>query len=216
MLKALAIKELRESLGIVALAALGLGYVFLDLIGVAMMPWTYAGQTYFPFSAGAQVFSQALCLGAFALLLGFRQTAWELHNGTFYFMLHRPLPRRIVIIVKLMVGTILVLLLNALFVGIYGWWAATPGTQPTPFFWSMTLPAWKLGLAIIPVYLGAFLSGMRPGQWFGSRLAPALTGIAAGYAVYVMPWWWLSSIIWVASVVFFTVSIFYYSSERDY
>ena len=216
MLKALAIKELRESLGIVALAVLALGYVILGLIGVTMLPWQSAGQPYFPFSADAHSFSQAVVLGAFILLLGLRQTAWELHNGTFYYLLHRPLPRWVVFAVKLVVGTALVLVVNALFVGIYGWWAATPGTHPTPFFWSMTLPAWKLGLAMVPVYLGAFFSGLRPGQWFGSRLAPAVTGIAAGFAVTGMPWWWLSAIIGIAAVSLMLVGIFYYTRVRDY
>jgi len=131
MLKALAIKELRESLGIVALAVLGLGYVLLGLIGVAVLPWQYAQQPYFPFSAGAYHSGLMFCLAALAVLLGFRQTAWELHNNTFAFLLHKPLPRGIVFAVKLVLGAILLLVINALFIGVYGWWAATPGNQST-------------------------------------------------------------------------------------
>jgi hypothetical protein len=40
----------------------------------------------------------------------------------------------------------------------------------------MTLPAWTAWLAISAVYLGAFLSGLRPAAWLGTRLAP-LVGV---------------------------------------
>jgi len=41
----------------------------------------------------------------------------------------------------------------------------------------MTLDAWKLSVALIALYLGAFLAGIRPGRWVGTRLLP-LAGVA--------------------------------------
>ncbi|MDZ4658438.1 MAG: hypothetical protein SH868_12745 [Bythopirellula sp.] len=216
MIKALAIKELREALGLLALGVVGIAYMTLSLIGMAILPGSYAEKPYFPFAADAHALMQTVILGAFSLLLGFRQTAWELHNSTFCFILHRPLARRIVFVVKLAVGMMLVVLLNTLFVAVYGWWSATPATHPTPFFWSMTLPAWKTGFTMVLVYLGAFLSGLRPGNWFGSRLAPAAAGIlAAGFASSI-PWWWLSVVVWLSGIVVLLIGIFYYCQQRDF
>lgn len=211
MIKSLAIKELRELLGLVALAAVGLGLVAIEVTGMG------PGQPmYFPFSSGSHQSGQAMCMGALALLLGFRQTAWELHNGTFYYLLHRPLPRRTVLAVKLAVGALCLVAVNAAFVGIFGWWAATPQTHPTPFFWSMTLPAWNVGLAMLPVYLGAFLSGIRAGRWFGSRLLPAVAGILVTAAAMLLPWLTLGALLALATSAVFVVCIFYYGQVRDY
>jgi hypothetical protein len=40
----------------------------------------------------------------------------------------------------------------------------------------MTEPAWRLWIAMPTIYLGAFLSGLRPASWFASRLLPAFAG----------------------------------------
>ena len=42
----------------------------------------------------------------------------------------------------------------------------------------MTAWAWQLWLCMPLVYLGAFLSGIRPARWFGTRLMPL---VAAGF-----------------------------------
>ena len=36
----------------------------------------------------------------------------------------------------------------------------------------MTIPVWLTWLAVGLVYLGAFLSGIRPAAWWGTRLMP--------------------------------------------
>ena len=47
-----------------------------------------------------------------------------------------------------------------------------PGTHASPFFWWMTANAWvALGFIAI-VYPAAFLTGLRPARWFGTRLLP--------------------------------------------
>src|SRR4029079_19201373 len=97
---------------------------------------------------------------------GLRQTAWELGQGTYFFLLHRPLPRTRVFALKLFVGGILVVTFGALLILIYAMWAATPGHISAPFDWRMTGSAWNLWLTTPLVYVGAFLSGVPPARWF--------------------------------------------------
>ena len=65
-------------------------------------------------------------------------------------------------IVKLFVGAADVLAVNSFMLGLYGWWSATAGNHPSPFFWSMTLPSWTLGVSLLLVYLSGFLCGGAP------------------------------------------------------
>ncbi len=140
MYKALAIKELRESAGLIALALLCTIGIVGPLMGVAVVPGRGAHQAWYPFVNALHLQDQGWMLGLFALALGLKQTAWEMHQGTFCFMLHRPLPRNTVFVVKLLVGTLAVMMVNVFLIGLYGWWASTAGKHPSPFFWSMTVP----------------------------------------------------------------------------
>ena len=80
-------------------------------------------------------------------------------------------------------GAGLYLAFSAVPILVYAWWAATPGTHAGPFEWSMTLPAWQLWLSITAIYLAAFLVGMRPARWIGSRLLPL---VAVGLFVLLL------------------------------
>jgi hypothetical protein len=71
----------------------------------------------------------------------------------------------------------------------------------------MTLPV---------VYLGAFLSGIRPGHWFGSRLVPLVAAIFIAIASASLPFAWLTALISLIAMVAFAVGIFYYIDRRDY
>ena len=75
---------------------------------------------------------------ALAIALGFRQSAWEPHQGTALYLLHLPLSRRTIILTKLITGIGLLLVCTLLPILIYAIWAAMPGTHPGPFEWSMT------------------------------------------------------------------------------
>jgi hypothetical protein len=216
MLKTLAVKELRESAGIVALAVLGMAYALAELTATHLLPWQGSRLYSYPFVGDRLNFFLAVIAGGFGIALGMKQTAWELGRNTFHFLLHRPLARRQVFYCKLLVGGILVLLFSAALVLLYAWWAATPGNVQAPFFWSMTIPAWQFCVAILPVYLGAFLSGIRPGQWFGSRLLPLAAGILMAFCAVKSPWWWLGIVISLAGIAMMTASILHYVHRRDY
>jgi ABC-type transport system involved in multi-copper enzyme maturation permease subunit len=148
-----------------------------------------------------------------AIALGFRQSAWEPSQGTAQYLLHLPLPRRGIYLTKLMTGIGLLLACTLLPILIYAAWAATPGTHPGPFAWSMTGPAFRTWLVMPVVYLGAFASGIRPARWFGSRLLPLVAVAIPCIFACAVPFWWLvgfpvllivaavlvSDILWVAS-----------------
>ena len=124
-----------------------------------------------------------------ALALGFRQSFWELRQGTFPFLLHRPLSRRAIVLTKLGSGAGVLLLCTALPIAIYGAWAATPDTHPGPFEWSMTGPMVQLWLYTPLVYAGAFASGIRPARWFGSRLFPLISVAIPIFLLQFAPHW---------------------------
>jgi hypothetical protein len=217
MLRALVVKELRESAGLVAVAGLASAYVLADMTGIRLMPWQSTGydQT-FPFVRDTLNSYLILVAGGLAILLGLKQTAWESWQGTFFFLLHRPLSRRRVFGAKLVVGGGLLLLVSGALILIYALWAATPGTHASPFFWSMTVPAWQLWYSFLLLYFGAFLSGIRPGRWFGSRLAPLVAGAVLAAVASAVPWWWLSVAIVLAASAIALPTIFYYVEVRDY
>jgi hypothetical protein len=67
------------------------------------------------------------------------------------------------------------------------------------------------------VYLGAFLSGVRPARWFGSRLGPAIAGGVLVFAIAVLcPWWWLTAIVVAAFAAIMLAAIAFYVNWRDY
>jgi hypothetical protein len=216
MHKALVVKELRDSAGLIALAALGAVYALAELTGTRLLPWLYGGIGEYPFFNDSLGFYFWLVAGGLAILLGFKQTAWEVAFGTYYFLLHRPVDRRRIFGHKLLVGFALVVALSAAFLLAYAYWAITPGHLAAPFLWSMTLGAWQMWAALPTVYFGAFLSGIRPGRWYGTRLLPLVAAIFIAVIATYMPWFWLTVIISLAASALLVLDIFYYVRERDF
>jgi len=215
MIRALAIKELRESAGLAVLGVLCAIGIVGPLMGITVVPMGGSMRSWYPFVNELHLSSQALALGFFAFLLGLKQTAWEIHQGTFQFLFHRPMPRHLVFAVKLVIGAVIVLVINAFMIGLFGWWSATPGNHASPFFWSMALPSWKLGVSLLLVYLGAFLSGVRQARWFGTRLVPMAFSIACVYTTYLSPWWWSSLATGISSAAVLLTAIFYFIRISD-
>src|SRR5437867_2133155 len=79
-------------------------------------------------------------------------------------------------------GDVLLFLCSVPPVLFLAWWAVTPGHHPSPFLWSMTDQTFRLILATPLLYLGAFLSGLRPARWWGTRLLP----LACAYVAAVL------------------------------
>lgn len=192
-MKALAFKELREVLGITTIALGCYLALAVNAMGARVFDWVPvmpAGTHEVPFLGANFIWFFTFISVVFAVALGFRQSAWESARGTFLFLLHRPLRRETIFIVKLAMGIGVLLVCASLPIVVYGMWAAVPGHHASPFEWSMTTSTWRFTLLLPLLYLGAFLSGLRPARWFGTRLLPLVAAILILVLLYVLPWWW--------------------------
>jgi hypothetical protein len=182
MFKAMAMKELREVRGI-GLLALG-SNVYLVAAIVNPRFFLPGSREPVPFVDDGFFMSWFLLISAVtAIALGLRQTLSESIHGTYPFLFHRPADRRWLIGMKLLVGLAVHLATGVVSIVGYAVWAATPGTHASPFEWSMTMPAWQIWCSMTLVYLGAFLTGIRPGRWYGRLFALAAGGMLAFVAV---------------------------------
>lgn len=168
MFRAMVVKELRETRGIVLLALAAYGVV-LWYQAAQLLKWR--PQT-MPFADDGFILGYIWVSGGLAIALGMRQTLGESIAGTYSFLFHRPATRRWLIGVKMLAGVVVYLLGGLLPILVYGMLVATPGTYASPFTWAMAEPALLAWLAITVVYFGAFLSGIRQGRWLYSRLFP--------------------------------------------
>jgi len=182
MFRAIALKELREVRGIAILVFLAAAYLMINRDKASFFP---AGSIFYrlpeatiPFVTDGIMQGLTLLAGVATIAIGLRQTLGESIRGTYVFLYHRPVGRGRLIGVKLLVGMAVYLAATGVPLLGYAIWAATPGTHPSPFFWSMTLPAWLTWFSMTILYFGAFLSGVRPGRWFGSRLLPLMAAAA--------------------------------------
>jgi hypothetical protein len=170
MLKAMLWKEIRDLRGWFALAIVAQLYLTGVATGLEFGPLRAGGGV--PFVDDFVTYYFFFVAIGFAVVAGLWQTLLESLRGTYAFLLHRPAPRSQLFGVKLLVGSLATFIVATLPVLIYACWAATPGNHASPFFWPMSLWAWQLAIATPIVYLGAFLSGLRPARWFGSLLFP--------------------------------------------
>jgi hypothetical protein len=219
-MRALAVKELREVAGITAIALAAYLALVINLMGAKVFDWIPgmpAGTTGVPFADGDFTGFFTVISVLFAVALGFRQSAWESGKGTFLFLLHRPTSRNAIFLTKLVAGAGALFGCACLSIMLYGWWAAIPGHHPSPFEWAMTESAWRLALEMPLLYLGAFLSGLRPGRWLGTRLLPLLAAALVVIVLNMVPWWWpLSLPIVVALCALLVANICFVARARDY
>jgi hypothetical protein len=207
----MALKELREIRGIAMLSlviyALLLVNVIaprssLNLLRLAGL-WGERNQqgSLLPLVNDAFVFRFHVVSAALAIALGLWQSLSETVRGTYPFLLHRPVSRRWLIGMKLLVGMAAYGICAAVPLFAYILWAATPGTHAGPFEWSMSWPTWVGLLAITLLYLGAFLTGIRPGRWYVSRLLPLVTATVGVVVAAAMCWAFYQAPLWVCLAV---------------
>jgi hypothetical protein len=217
MLKTLAWKESRELMPLVSLALIAQGLMFVVPGNFLwLIPWNESRDVV-PFVARSLVNWMLYLSGFAALALGFWQTLWETGRGTFLFLLHRPLSRTTVFSVKLAVGFAATLIITGLPILLHALWAATPGTHASPFYWSMTVWAWLIWFRMPVIYLGAFLSGLREGRWFGTRPLPLMAALLTMMIITVIDRWPLASLAVTLLVEACYLLVIYRVAEaRDY
>ncbi len=190
---ALLSKELRECALYACLALLVQIHYLGAGMGLPLIPFLDAGRGFeIPFLANNNsgretTFTMIVIVAAIAF--GLHQSVWESWRQTALFLLHRPLPQSQIFLTKLAAGGLLLLGVSALPLLVYSLWAATPGTHASPFFWGMTDSWWRsVGIAVI-CYLGAFLTGIRPARWLGSRTWPLIASVVLALGLKYAPIW---------------------------
>jgi hypothetical protein len=217
MLKSLARKEIHELLPLAAGGVLLQLYVVSAAMGMRLGLIERNSIGDIPFVQDSMSGWFFFAAGGLALALGWWQTLLESTRGTFQFLLHRPLAREAIFGTKLAVGFLITLALSFLPVAAYALWAASPGTHPSPFEWSMTINDWQWACQMPILYLGAFLSGLRPGRWFGSRLFPLAGAVAAMTVCQMLSgWWWAELLASLATMGCFVNVILYVGRTRDF
>jgi hypothetical protein len=225
MFKALALKELRETAWIVAVAAAAYIYMAGGLLGYRVLPGPGDGYRHWSRSfvdiLEANLSMFVMVSAGLAAGLGIRQAVAESSRGMWQFLLHRPAPRRWIVGGKLLVGMTLYLTLAAAPILVLSLWRSIPGTHPSPFEWSMMSDHWLTWYVLTPLYLGGFLAGLRPGRWVGTRLWPlAGTGIVVLGAVGAAVAWrdsWILAIAAIAVLDFLLfISVFHVAETRDF
>jgi hypothetical protein len=81
----------------------------------------------------------------------------------------------------------------------------------------MTGFAWRLCFLLPLLYLGAFLSGLRPARWYGTRLLPlAACGLLAGFLATFAWWWPLGFLLAVLLYTALVIGVCHVARVRDY
>jgi hypothetical protein len=221
MLKALALKELRELAPIAGLALCVYALIVARATGVELFFFQWWPRAYneVPFVTDSFADMIVLVSACLAVALAVRQTIGESRRSTWHWLLHRPLTRKQIIFVKLAAGVAVYLVCGALPILWYAGWAASPRTHPSPFYWSMTAEtceAWALSLSL---YFAAFLCGLWPAHTVGPRWAPVVGMGAAIMFGYMTLSPISTAAIWVLPLVLIGLtvsSIFYISRIRDF
>ena len=226
MIRALAMKEWRETWAFGALA-LGAYLLYLgNLTGLGgpllrSLWWSARGAAgrppELPFLQDNFTSTTGLVGCLLAIALGFRQSAWEPHQGTALYLLHLPLSRRTILATKVLSGIALLLACSLAPILLYGTWAAWPQTHPGPFEWSMTGDALRTWSILPLVYLGAFASGLRPARWFGTRLLPLAAVLLPAVLTLALPSWRLMGLpVAALAAVLLWTTIVQEAETRDY
>lgn len=225
---ALMLKELRSISRFVALALLADGLLLSDLTGQSYwLGGTYPMQSGFALIQSSWLLRFGFLVAAIASVLGLSMSLDDGLRGTWAFALFRPASRRAYIGAKLLVGGAVTLALSVLPVAVYSMWTATPGNVVAPFRWSLLQPAIEACGWSVVVFLGAFLSGIRPAKWWWSRLWPLVSSVVLGML------FWLASLepdfppaltataseywgLCVGMVIVLSISILAVVEERDF
>ncbi len=216
MFRVLIYKEIRESLVVLILGGLVLLSIAAGFAGLAPTPFATSVRG-IAFVYPSFTFPFICVAGTLAIALGLKQAAWEFDRNSSLFLLHRPVARERLIATKMITGGGLFFAASSLPILLLALWACVPGNQPAPFYWSMTAEAWRAMLSLSIVYLGAFLSGMRPAKWYGTRLLPVLGTIALALLIQVLPAWWVLGLVAVLAIDLILAEVILESANsRDY
>ncbi len=153
----------------------------------------------------------------FAILLGLVQTLADSVQGTWGYLMHLPPGRRWVITSKLLIGGGAYFACTGSFLLICFLIGLSRQTAVIPFHWSMLSSSVQIVLIGALVYLGTFLTGLRPARWYGSRLLPmAGCGLLVWLFIALPHWWVYGFAPLLVTCGLLVALILYVGDVRDY
>jgi hypothetical protein len=159
----------------------------------------------------------AIAAGFLGAVLAGRQIFFEEQSKAYGFLLPLPVKRSTLFLIKMLVGMVVYFIALLIPVLVYALWAATPGTHPSPFYWSMTWLPIKLAIALTVLYFGWMLTWLRPVKWYGTRLLPLVAVIALAFMwAELMDWLWWGVLLVILTDALLAVSILWVAETRDY
>lgn len=221
MYRSLIWKELRETWLLGAVAFLFLLTVVANDVGLTFYQFKFSLRP--ALDARAALFENASIIPWTAFVAAFLgavvalyQTLGESVRGTWVFLMHRPMERWRIILCKLAAGAIVVLLASAA-PFIFALWRTRPDASPAPFYWWMTIPVWRHILAASIVYLGAFVSGMRPARSYGTKYWPLVAAIVVTFFLGIRePEFGAGLIVILVADALLLAALFDATRSRDY
>jgi ABC-type transport system involved in multi-copper enzyme maturation permease subunit len=166
MLKALVWKEFRELL---PMSAIALGVQIL-LITYAINDWRVHHNSNNVYSTFPFLYIVSL---VFVLCAGLWQSAREVGQNTYQFLLQRPVHRTTIFGIKIGFGVLTCFAVGLLPITLFTAWmqrAVRPEDDSIHALLGLCGGVWL-------IYFGALLSGLWPAKWYGSRFYPILAGI---------------------------------------
>lgn len=201
------IKELRQSAFVLLIGTAATVLGLTALIG--------APTSIMPLVTGEATLGAAWIAVTFSVALGLSQ-AIEFNRRSSIFLMHMPISRQQLVWAKLMLGGVLLLVVFVSSILIASFAFALPH-RTAPFYWSMSLDLWRVVLTSTMVYLTAFLCGVRPASWFGTRLLPIVGICVFAFAIQLIPFWWLITPVLILFVDWLLITtIMYFAETRDY
>ena len=212
-MKPLILKELREQFRVAAVAMAVLMTMLLMHFasygsrlhqGIRSMS-TLSGESLQPLMHPELLMQIAAFCGLFGVLLGWLQIRAEKHPDLWAFLVHRPLPRSVILRGKVIAG----LLLYAVAAGVplLAWVLVLRirGIVAAPFEWGMALPSVAIFLSGIVYYFSGLLTGLRRAKWYASRGFGLGLALLVSFAVFILPeFWHVLLIVAVATAVLAT------------
>ncbi|HQU45881.1 MAG TPA: hypothetical protein PK867_23905, partial [Pirellulales bacterium] len=205
------------------IAVAAFGVILAHALGVDMVFWRASEQPDVPFVTDSFVTQTTIVSFCLAVGLAVKQTLAESMRGTWLWLLHRPATRGQLIALKVATGGAIYLAGAGLPIVFYACWAAWPRTHASPFYWSMTESAWQAWGIVALMYLGTFLSALRPGRWMGTRLLPVAGTFTLAATIYdLFQWggsWFAITSMWALLVLLgaaLVASIQHVGGVRDF
>jgi len=196
-------KELRENARWAALAFFGL--LLAEIFTLSSGRKTISNWTEgITLGSNAFLFVSAFGCSAVGAILGALQILPELPRDRWAGLLHRPVPRQVIFLGKVVAGLILYGLATGLPLLCSIAYVVSPGRIPAPFVPGLALPAVSDLVLGAVFYFCALFLGLHSGRWWGSRAAIVLG--AVGVLVLHLAGGWPLMLPLLASMVLYVAA----------